>query len=312
MKNIKLPANVTRVIGRATLQIKKHSPELLAIVGVVSFGITIVTACSATIKAREIMDEMNDTIDKIHDVADNPDNDDKYTDEDVKKDLAITYAQTGVKLAKVYTPSIVFGVASISCFVSSNHILKNRNVALAAAYATLDNGFKSYRKNAVERFGNNVDRELKYNIKAKEFKAETSDEKGNKSTETTVKECIDPQLNSPYARFFDSSSREWVDDPEYNLMFLRKVEKFMNDKLISQGYLFLNDVYDELDIPRTRAGQCVGWIYDTKNPIGDNYVDFGIYDGHRWNEDAARRFVNGYENVILLDFNVDGNILDLF
>ena len=63
-----------------------------------------------------------------------------------------------------------------------------------------------------------------------------------------------------------------------------------------------------LGIPRAKAGQVVGWVYDAKNPIGDNYVDFGIYDIHR---ETVRNFVNGYERTILLDFNVDGNILDL-
>ena len=63
-----------------------------------------------------------------------------------------------------------------------------------------------------------------------------------------------------------------------------------------------------LAIPRTKAGQVVGWIYDEKHPIGDNFVDFGIID---INDERKRAFMNGYERNILLDFNVDGNILDL-
>ena len=63
-----------------------------------------------------------------------------------------------------------------------------------------------------------------------------------------------------------------------------------------------------LGIPKTKAGHVVGWIYDEKNPVGDNYVDFGIYD--LYNE-RSRAFVNGYERTILLDFNVDGNIWEL-
>ena len=62
-----------------------------------------------------------------------------------------------------------------------------------------------------------------------------------------------------------------------------------------------------IGIPKTKAGQIVGWIYDEKNPVGDNFVDFGIYDV---NNEAKRDFVNGYERSILLDFNVDGNIWD--
>ena len=113
---------------------------------------------------------------------------------------------------------------------------------------------------------------------------------------------------SDYARFFDDSCRDWKKNPEFNLMFLRAQQNYANDLLISRGHLFLNEVYDMLDIPRTKAGQVVGWVYNPENPVGDNYVDFGIYDIRR---QENRDFVNGYERSILLDFNVDGNIWDL-
>ena len=91
-------------------------------------------------------------------------------------------------------------------------------------------------------------------------------------------------------------------------MFLRAQQQYANDKLIAQGHLFLNEVYDMLGLPRTKAGAIVGWVYDDNNAVGDNFVDFGIYDVHR---ETARDFVNGYERSILLDFNVDGVIYDL-
>ena len=72
--------------------------------------------------------------------------------------------------------------------------------------------------------------------------------------------------------------------------------------------MFLNDVYEMLGIPKTKAGYVVGWIYDKNHPVGDNEVDFGIFDMER---EKNRDFVNGYERTILLDFNVDGNILDM-
>ena len=63
-----------------------------------------------------------------------------------------------------------------------------------------------------------------------------------------------------------------------------------------------------LGIPKTKAGQVVGWVYDPEHPVGDNYVDFGLFDLDR---ERVRRFVNGDERNILLDFNVDGNIWEL-
>jgi hypothetical protein len=85
--------------------------------------------------------------------------------------------------------------------------------------------------------------------------------------------------------------------------------------LKSKGSLFLNEVYDLLGIERTKTGAIVGWIYDKNNPVGDNEVDFGIFDV-KFHDDmvgdglAQRRFVNGLEDVVLLNFNVDGPILD--
>ena len=70
----------------------------------------------------------------------------------------------------------------------------------------------------------------------------------------------------------------------------------------------MNDVYDALDIPRSQAGQVVGWTYNPESPNGDNYVDFGLTNLYY---SGTRDFVNGIEPRILLDFNVDGVIIDV-
>ena len=112
---------------------------------------------------------------------------------------------------------------------------------------------------------------------------------------------------SQYARFFDDACIGWTKDPEYNMHFLKDQQNYCNDLLKMKGHLFLNEVYDILGMPRTQAGAVVGWVYNEENPIGDNFVDFGIYGIY---DDVNHDFVNGYKNTVLLDFNVDGNILD--
>lgn len=89
--------------------------------------------------------------------------------------------------------------------------------------------------------------------------------------------------------------------------FLKNQQNYCNDLLKTKGHLFLNEVYDILGMLETEAGKVVGWVYDEKNPIGDNFVDFGIFD---MNDERNFDFINGYENTAILDFNVDGNILD--
>lgn len=311
MKKAEIMNTLTRKFYRVGFKFKKHSPEILVGAGVVGVVASAVMACKATTKLDNVLAETKDTVDKIHDVTEHPEKipeGKEYTVEDSKKDLTIVYTQAGVKLVKLYGPAVVLGTVSIAAIIGGHHILRKRNIALAAAYTAVDKGFKEYRGRVLERFGEEVDRELRYNIKAKEIEKTVTDANGK---ETVVKETVDvadPNLTSDYARFFDDGCTGWTKDPEFNLMFLKDQQRYANDLFKSKGHLFLNEVYDMLGIPRTQAGQVVGWIYDEKNPIGDNFIDFGIYDIA---DERKRSFVNGYERTILLDFNVDGNILEM-
>lgn len=310
MNKTEIISNLTRTFNRTGLKIKKHSPEILLAAGTVGVVVSGVMACKATLKVNEILDESKQQIDTIHSVAADPNMAEKYTAEDSKKDLAIVYTQTAVKMIKLYGPSVGLGVVSLGCMIGSNRILSKRNVALAAAYTAVDKSFKEYRGRVIDRFGKQLDKELRYNIKAKEIEEVSKDENGH---EVVKKEVVDvseddPNNYSPYSIVFDDGNEGWDPDPERTKFFLIQQQNWANERLKAKGHLFLNEVYDMLGARRTKAGAQVGWVYDEKNVVGDNYVDFGIFDTRR---SKARDFVNGYEKVIVLDFNVDGYILDL-
>lgn len=308
MKKFKLPDSATRTINRAALKIRKHSPEILVVSGIVCAVTSTVMACKATTKIEEVITESKEHVDMTKKYVEDNGFTEKYTETDYKKDLTIMYTQRGLKLAKLYAPAVILGTVSITAILAGHNILRKRNVALAAAYATVDKGFKEYRGRVIERFGEELDKELKYNIKAKEIDEIKINEKTGK--EEVVKKAVnvaDPNTYSDYARLFDDGCIGWTKDPEYNLMFLKDQQRYANDRLKTKGCLFLNEVYDMIGIPRTKAGAVVGWIFDEKHPNGDNFVDFGIYD---MNNQKTRDFVNGYERTILLDFNVDGVIYD--
>lgn len=308
MNKTEIMAKMTRTLNRTGLQLKKHSPEILLAAGVVGVVASGVMACKATLKVQEIVDDAKGKIDTIHEVSNDPSMAEKYTEEDSKKDLAIVYTQTAVKMIKLYGPSVALGVASLGCMIGSNRILNKRNVALAAAYTAVDKSFKEYRGRVIERFGKQMDKELRYNIKAQEIEEVSVDEKGKEVTKKSTVEVMDPNAYSQYSIVFDDGNTGWDPDPELTKYFLIQQQNWANDRLKAKGHLFLNEVYDMLGAKRTKAGAQVGWVYDEKNPIGDNYVDFGIFDIR---SPKARDFVNGLEKVIVLDFNVDGVILDL-
>ena len=102
---------------------------------------------------------------------------------------------------------------------------------------------------------------------------------------------------SKYAKIFHEISLYWTGNQERDLMLLKVVQNRANEILKIKKTMFLNEVYEMLGLPRTQEGQVVGWHYDEKHPIGDNYIDFGLDDA-----------TISESEYIVLDFNVDGRV----
>ncbi len=313
MKKSKVMKSLNLTFNKIGFRLQKKSPEILIVAGIAGVVVSAVMACKATIKASEAAEETKKTVNDIHEAeekgatkAGNP-----YSADDSKKDLTTIYVQTGIKYAKLYAPSVMLGAVSITCIVASHRVLKKRNIALAAAYTTLDKSFKDYRGRVLERFGEQVEKELRYNIKAEEIEKTVTDEKGKEKkvkevADVAASEGWDPSKYSPYARIFDESHPQWTKNAEMNLYYLKARQAQATDMLRTRGHLFLNEVYDMLGFRRTKAGAVVGWLYDPKrSELGDTYVDFGMYEVRR---PSAVAFVNGDERSFILDFNVVGDI----
>ena len=306
-----LISKVSRSLHKAGFKFKKHSPEILAVTGVIGIVTSAVMACKATTKVNDIVDEAKETIDKIHESVGkglHTSDGEEYTEEIAKKDLTITYVQTGLKFVKLYGPSVALGIASIGCMLGSNHILRKRNIALAAALTNVATSFKEYRGRLVDRFGKDLDRELRFGIKAKEVEETVTDEDGKETTVKKTVEVVDPNtVHSMYSIVFCEGNTGWTRNAELNKVFLIQQQNWANDKLKMNGILTLNEVYDMVGAPRTAYGQIAGWVYTDDSSIGDNFVDFGLFDV---NNEKACDFINGREKSIILDFNCIGNILD--
>lgn len=99
-------------------------------------------------------------------------------------------------------------------------------------------------------------------------------------------------MQSEYSRFFDECNERWSNNPNDRLRFIRQIQNSANKLLVEQGYVYLNDIYELLGIPKTKAGQVVGWNINNLN--GDGYVRISILSNIR--------------GSMVLDFNVDGVI----
>lgn len=305
--------NVSTTLSRAGLKLKKYSPEIMVFAGVAGAVASTVLACKATRKIDTIIEPVKQDIKKIHDVHDGlidlPE-DQEYSDKDYKTDLVKTYASAGVKFVKLYAPAASIGIVSIASILGGYNVMRKRYVASVAAYTAVNESFRGYRNRVTERFGKDVDRELLYDIKAKKLDGTIQDGEQESGINKKAKYADADVQRSEFARFFNSDSRSWEKSFEYNMLFLKAQQNLANDILKSRGHLFLNEVYDMLDIPHSSIGQAVGWVVN--NETGDGFVDFGLpTDEEVYLERIAADGEKKYARAIPLDFNVDGVVWDL-
>ena len=305
-----VPASVTLKMGRAGLALSKHSPALLMSAGIGGFITTTVLASRATLKMDDILTDAQTNLAKANDLYNdkalqhraNAD----YTEEDYLKDRIYIYTHLALDITKSYAPAIIVGGLSIFCLTKSHRILANRNAAVVAAYSALQRGFDGYRARVRNHVGEEIERDLYFDAQRDWVTEKVLDEQGNEREISVPKKRVGPNSASPYAMFFDELNPNWEKVPEYNLHWLRAKQAYFNDMLHSRGHLFLNEVYQDLGLPHTQQGAVVGWVLNDDGS-GDNFVDLGFMNG---DTQARRDFVNGLEGAILLDFNVDGYILD--
>ena len=304
----KVSTSAAKFAGKAEFTIKKNSPEILLGAGIVGFVGTIVLACRATCRADEVLEFHRRKIKDINDakeIADaDPEGEMSYDIELYRQDKAIRYLKTTGSLAKLYAPTVAVGTLSLACILTSRNIMQKRYLGVVAAYNGVSAAFEEYRKRVRDEYGEGLDKHFRYGTTYDELPV--YDENGKKTKEKEQIEKTETEMvipNDDSCRFFDSSNPNWDKNPTFSMMWLRGQQNILNDILHTRGHVFLNEVYDALGFPHTPQGAVLGWI----DGEGDNCIDFGLYDP---NKENVRRFVNGVDNVIMLEFNHDGVIWD--
>ena len=279
---------VTRLVGRAGLVLSKHAPTILTAAGTAGFIGTTVLASKATLKVEETVAEETALLVKVHEAQEAG----KLSDKDATHDKVVLYSRMTTKLAKLYAPAIILGAASIASLATGHGIMLKRNASLAAAYAAVDQAFKTYKKKVESKFGKDAVLEALSSVATEDL---TKDE-------MTVESAVAVNDISPYGVIFDDTNVNWSADEDLAMLHLKCQQQYANDILQTRGHIFLNEVYKMLGFPHTPAGAVTGWVKGN----GDDFVDFNIFDGMFEGEDQNGRTVTKWA----LDFNVDGVMYD--
>ena len=293
------------------MKLRKASPEILLVGGIIAGGAAIVTACKATKKVVE--DENNDISQCREELEairkEKEENPEKLDIQELSRKIGKKKWKTLLKLAgkyaKAYGIPIFLAILSLVLVLASHGVLKKRYVSTTLAYKALDEAFKDYRERIKEAVGE--EKELHYFNGTHEGGEDTViDENGESHTKKiAVKDKV--KANSPYE--FDFNARtapgNWEANSDYNYMFLRSAENYLNDLLNGRGHVFMNEALDALGLQRTKEGAVVGWI---KGRGGDDYVDLGFSE--YYTDEYSDAQSEGYLQNIHLNFNVDGLIWD--
>lgn len=308
MKKTELATKAGQILAKTKLGIKKHSPEILVAAGIGTGIVATIVACKQTIKANDIVAEARKSLQNIEDVKELAANNEvEYTEENEQEDRKTIGMQVAVGMVKTYALPVGLGVLSITCILAGHHILKKRNVALAAAYSALSTDFMNYRKRVVDKYGKDVDFMLKNGLEKQIIANRVVDPETGEVKETKEEVLTyEGDKLSQYARVFDEvGSTQWTPSADHNRAFLLMEQNYFNERIRTRGYIFLNEVYERLGFRPTKAGSVVGWVYQNADYEG---IDFGIFTAHT---QKAAEFLEGTEPSIILDFNVQGDILSL-
>lgn len=301
-----VPNAVSSRFGRQLLHLQKASPQVMFGVGVVGVVGATVLACRATMKLSDALEgfekekEYSEELFANHKEMAEKNIKTDYDESTYTKDQMVLRVKTILAVTKLYAPAAGLMMLSVGLLTGSHVTLNKRNASLTAAYASVDQAFTKYRNRVREQLGDEQDRDFRYGV---EEVTETVADKDGKQKTVTHKRAGGP---SNHAQYFDQLCKDWQDNAEYNRIFLQAQQNYFNQLLQARGHVFLNEVYAALGMEHTGAGAVVGWILGGE---GDDFIDFGIFDDK--NNERVIDFVNGRENAILLDFNVNGLIYKL-
>lgn len=289
--------------------VKHHSPEILMGIGTAGVVASIVTACVQTRKVDDILTDHENSMTRIKRLREK--SAEVGENESYAKETAMVYGNTTGRIARIYAGPAILATMSIACFFGAKHILNKRNLALAAACTAIDTSFKEYRERVANRFGEEVEKQIRHGVTTKEVEKTVVDENG---TETVVKEKVDiaDGKNDNYTRFFTRHNPNWDNSPDQIKFFMLSAQRALNDLLKARahssptgiGYVTFNEALSEFgfDIPADGSGLVQGWIYDKKNPFGNNYIEVDVVACKLPGEDGT------LEQAYSVAFNVDGDI----
>lgn len=237
-------ADVTKFFKGAQRWTSKHSPEILIGIGITSMIGTVALAVEATPKALRLIEEKKK---------------EEHKDE-------LTVVETVQTTWKCYIPAVMSGAAGIACIIGANSVNARRNAALATAYKLSETAFSEYKAKVVETIGEKKEKLVKEQIAQDKVDANPPGTNGKTViiTGNGSTLCYD----GVFGQYFESSQDAII-----------KGVNNLNYRMLSEQYVSLNDLYDEIGVDRIEVGDMVGWNVSKHGMVEVEFSYAGAKDG---------------------------------
>lgn len=220
--------NITKFANDVKASIVKYSPEILTGIGIAGMVTSTVLAVQATPKAMRLIEEEKELTGQ-----------DKLP---VKDTIKVAW--------KCYIPAAVTCVASAACLIGASRVSSKRNALLATAYKLSESAFTEYREKVVETIGEKKEKEVREKVHQ-----ERIDKRPANSSEIVITEVGNTLCHDYYSgRYFKS-----------DLDKIKKAINEINRRMLCEGYVGLNDFYDEIGLEPTSQSSRYGWNIEHVN-----------------------------------------------
>lgn len=211
-------------LNSIVLTTKKHSSEILIGIGIVGMCSSVVMAIKDTPKALRLIEEKEEELEV-----------DSLEPIDILKTVW-----------KCYLPTAITFVCSSAVIISANVVQAKRHAAIAAAYELCEGAMREYKNKTIEVVGEKKEQAI--------MDAIAKDKVEEHPVPAEKREII--ITGSGNTLCLDSiSGRYFYSDIER----IRKIENFLNKRLLDDMYITLNEVYYELGLDEIKIGDALGW-----------------------------------------------------
>lgn len=306
------------LLKKAGAKLVKHSPEILTGLGTVSIVAGVVLACKASTKVDEVIEEAKSGFQKIEKTISDKKFSDKYSEEDALKDRTIYAVNFGKKIIKMYWLPTLLLAGGLTMIIKSNSILRERNTYLMTSLVGLKETFDQYKNRVIEKYGKEAHEELLLEPTGEYFTETQFDEETGKKKK--IKHAIYKSYLSEYGFVFNEKCKSYDKHKHYQESFIKLAEDYCNQKLIADGYLYLDTIYDHFGIydmmdpiekkKYLALGHTFGWVYRPESDNFSNHIKFSVKEVNLVRDGFDIDEVNEHYpfTTFVLDFEPDGPV----